>query len=77
MTIVKQADGTWALERSQDETPKKEEVEIFDTTLRDGEQGGVTFKGNSKQKIAGYLATTGINTIEVGFPAPLPWSSIR
>ncbi|BBO91688.1 alpha-isopropylmalate synthase regulatory domain-containing protein [Desulfosarcina ovata] len=69
MTILKNKDGIWTLDKDDTEIAVKQEIEIFDTTLRDGEQGGVTFKGNSKQKIAGYLATTGVSTIEVGFPS--------
>lgn len=69
MTIVKNGDGIWTLEKEEDEGGVKQQVEIFDTTLRDGEQGGVTFKGKSKRKIAEFLATTGVSTIEVGFPS--------
>lgn len=69
MTIIRNKDGIWTLDKEDTKVAVKQEIEIFDTTLRDGEQGGVTFKGNSKQKIAGYLATTGVSTIEVGFPS--------
>ena len=79
MTIVKNKDGIWTLDQGETEAAVKQEIEIFDTTLRDGEQGGVTFKGNSKRKIAGYLATTGISTIEVGFPSsnPLEFETVK
>ena len=69
MTIVRDEAGIWTLERGAGDSGAKEEIEIFDTTLRDGEQGGVTFKGNSKRRIAEYLATTGVSTVEVGFPS--------
>lgn len=69
MTIVKSGDGIWTLVRDEDEDGVKQQIEIFDTTLRDGEQGGVTFKGKSKLKIAEFMATTGVSTIEVGFPS--------
>jgi 2-isopropylmalate synthase len=79
MTIVKNADGIWTLDSNATKEAATQEVEIFDTTLRDGEQGGATFKGNSKQKIAGYLATTGVRTIEVGFPSsnPLEFDTVK
>jgi 2-isopropylmalate synthase len=67
--IVKNGDGFWTLDRDTNEEDKIQEIEIFDTSLRDGEQGGVTFKGKSKQKIASYIAATGVSTIEVGFPS--------
>jgi len=79
MAIIKNEDGIWSLDRSGTEVAVKQEIEIFDTTLRDGEQGGITFKGNSKKKIAGFLATTGVNTIEVGFPSstPLEFNTVK
>lgn len=79
MTIVKNADGIWTLDRNETKEAATQEVEIFDTTLRDGEQGGATFKGNSKQKIAKYLSTTGVRTIEVGFPSsnPLEFDTVK
>jgi 2-isopropylmalate synthase len=79
MTIVRNKDGIWALEKDETEVAVNQAIEIFDTTLRDGEQGGVTLKGNSKQKIARYLATTGVNTIEVGFPSsnPLEYDTVK
>ncbi len=46
------------------------QVEIYDVTLRDGEQApGVVFSPEEKQEIAGLLDETGINCIEAGFPA--------
>ena len=72
MAIQKNEAGTWVLEQDQVPGEQRQEVEIFDTTLRDGEQGGVTFKGDSKLKISRFLADTGISTIEVGFPSSTP-----
>ncbi len=72
MAIKKNENGTWVLDPVQILGEDRQEVEIFDTTLRDGEQGGVTFKGDSKFKIARFLADTGVSTLEVGFPSSTP-----
>ena len=72
MAIKKGENGRWILEQEQVPKDVRQEVEIFDTTLRDGEQGGITFKGDSKLKIAQFLADTGVSTIEVGFPSSTP-----
>ncbi|MGD9824157.1 alpha-isopropylmalate synthase regulatory domain-containing protein [Desulfobacter sp.] len=72
MAIKKNEAGTWEVDRARIPGGARQEVEIFDTTLRDGEQGGVTFKGDSKLRIARFLADTGISTIEVGFPSSTP-----
>ncbi len=79
MGIIKNEDGTWILKRQEIHSDEKQKVEIFDTTLRDGEQGGITFKGNSKQEIAKFLAQTGVSTIEVGFPSsnPLEFETVK
>ncbi|MCA9396527.1 MAG: 2-isopropylmalate synthase, partial [Candidatus Omnitrophica bacterium] len=48
---------------------KKEKIEIFDTTLRDGEQSpGVNLGVVEKVEIARQLAHLGIDVIEAGFP---------
>ncbi len=46
-----------------------EQVIIFDTTLRDGEQSpGISLNGEEKLEIADQLARLGVNVIEAGFP---------
>ncbi len=48
-------------------------IQIYDTTLRDGEQTpGVHFGPRQKLDIAKRLAKTGIDVIEAGFPASSP-----
>lgn len=69
MAIVANEKGFFEIDSTDNDLSAVEEIEIFDTSLRDGEQGGITFKGNSKQKIAKHLSDTGISTIEVGFPS--------
>ncbi|MCL6598162.1 MAG: 2-isopropylmalate synthase, partial [Alicyclobacillus macrosporangiidus] len=45
-------------------------IEIFDTTLRDGEQSaGVNLHIHEKLEIAHQLARYGVDVIEAGFPA--------
>jgi 2-isopropylmalate synthase len=47
-----------------------DEVRIFDTTLRDGEQSpGVSLSAAEKVEIARLLARMGVDVIEAGFPA--------
>ncbi|MBE6724759.1 MAG: 2-isopropylmalate synthase [Ruminococcaceae bacterium] len=48
-------------------------IQIYDTTLRDGEQTpGVHFGPRQKLDIAKRLAKTGVDVIEAGFPASSP-----
>jgi 2-isopropylmalate synthase len=48
-------------------------VQIFDTTLRDGEQSpGATLTSAEKLEIARALARMGVDIMEVGFPASSP-----
>lgn len=51
----------------------REKVEIFDTTLRDGEQvPGCKLDTNQKLKIAEKLEALGVDVIEAGFPVSSP-----
>jgi len=48
-------------------------VEIFDTTLRDGEQSpGISLNTQEKVEIAHQLARLGVDVIEAGFPITSP-----
>ena len=48
-------------------------VEIFDTTLRDGEQSpGISLNTQEKVEIATQLARLGVDVIEAGFPITSP-----
>ncbi|MEO7197111.1 MAG: 2-isopropylmalate synthase [Solirubrobacterales bacterium] len=48
-------------------------VEIFDTTLRDGEQApGISLNPQEKVEIASQLARLGVDVIEAGFPITSP-----
>ncbi|MDD4138195.1 MAG: 2-isopropylmalate synthase [Methanoregula sp.] len=48
----------------------REEVTVFDTTLRDGEQTpGIAFTVEQKLEIARQLSAIGVHVIEAGFPA--------
>ena len=49
------------------------QVRIFDTTLRDGEQSpGATMTASEKMEVARALARLGVDVIEAGFPAASP-----
>jgi 2-isopropylmalate synthase len=51
------------------QTPQKDRVVIFDTTLRDGEQSpGATMSHVEKLEIAELLDEMGVDIIEAGFP---------
>ena len=51
----------------------KPEVEIYDTTLRDGSQGeGINFSAADKLRIAEKLDTFGVQYIEGGWPGSNP-----
>ncbi len=51
----------------------EDRVEIFDTTLRDGEQSpGISLNTQEKVEIAGQLARLGVDVIEAGFPITSP-----
>jgi 2-isopropylmalate synthase len=44
-------------------------IEIFDTTLRDGEQSpGATMTPSEKLRLAHQLEALGVDIIEAGFP---------
>src|ERR1700742_402543 len=50
-----------------------ERVQIFDTTLRDGEQSpGISLNTHEKLEIAHQLARLGVDVIEAGFPITSP-----
>jgi 2-isopropylmalate synthase len=52
------------------ESNTRDEVTIFDTTLRDGEQTpGIAFTFEQKLEIARQLSDIGVHIIEAGFPA--------
>ncbi len=49
---------------------KNNQLIIFDTTLRDGEQSpGASMNKAEKLRIATQLEKLGVNVIEAGFPA--------
>src|SRR5665648_143571 len=48
-------------------------VQIFDTTLRDGEQSpGISLNASEKLEIAQQLSRLGVDVIEAGFPIASP-----
>jgi 2-isopropylmalate synthase len=48
---------------------KKQDLIVFDTTLRDGEQSpGVTLTADEKVEIAKQLSKLGVDVCEAGFP---------
>jgi 2-isopropylmalate synthase len=66
------SDGT----AGQDTSPERDaanRVQIFDTTLRDGEQSpGISLNKQEKLEIAHQLARLGVDVIEAGFPIASP-----
>ena len=53
-----------------------DQLVIFDTTLRDGEQSpGATMTGDEKVRIAQQLERLGVDVIEAGFAAASAISS--
>ncbi len=59
--------------RAETETPVKETLVIFDTTLRDGEQSpGATLNIEEKLEIARQLSRLGVDVCEAGFPIASP-----
>ena len=51
----------------------KQQIKIFDTTLRDGEQcPGASLNHEEKLKIAQQLEKLGVDIIEAGFPIASP-----
>jgi len=53
--------------------PDPNRVQIFDTTLRDGEQSpGISLNTQEKVEIAQQLARLGVDVIEAGFPITSP-----
>ncbi|MDR1722219.1 MAG: 2-isopropylmalate synthase [Methanobrevibacter sp.] len=58
-----------SIEEAKKSMKLPDKVNIFDTTLRDGEQApGVALTVDEKIQIAGKLDGIGVNTIEIGFP---------
>ena len=61
--------GNNKLEKNKD----IEEIKIFDTTLRDGEQSpGCSMNLDEKLRLAGVLQSLKVDIIEAGFPASSP-----
>jgi len=59
--------------RGTESSPRDEEVKVFDTTLRDGEQSpGISLNTQEKVEIATQLARLGVDVIEAGFPITSP-----
>ena len=58
---------------AQVQVGEADRVEIFDTTLRDGEQSpGISLNTGEKVEIASQLARLGVDVIEAGFPITSP-----
>jgi isopropylmalate/homocitrate/citramalate synthase len=53
--------------------PRANEIRLYDTTLRDGEQTpGVAFTPEQKFELAAMLSDAGIHIIDMGFPSAAP-----
>ncbi len=53
--------------------PPPEQIRLYDTTLRDGEQTpGVAFSPTQKYEIAVLLSDVGVDVIDLGFPSVAP-----
>src|SRR5215213_8577866 len=71
--------GREAANHSEEQRPSREgendmeHVQIFDTTLRDGEQSpGISLNTAEKLEIAHQLGRLGVDVIEAGFPIASP-----
>jgi 2-isopropylmalate synthase len=67
-------------EPEADMSPNPDQVLIFDTTLRDGEQSpGCSMTRDEKLRVARALAELGVDVIEAGFPAASrgDWESVN
>jgi 2-isopropylmalate synthase len=61
------------MEPGKPESVARDQVKIFDTTLRDGEQSpGISLNAQEKLEIAQQLARLGVDVIEAGFPITSP-----
>src|SRR5574341_953598 len=50
--------------------PRAQEIRLYDTTLRDGEQTpGVAFTPEQKYQLACLLSDAGLHIIDMGFPS--------
>jgi isopropylmalate/homocitrate/citramalate synthase len=53
--------------------PRANEIRLYDTTLRDGEQTpGVAFSPEQKVELACLLSDAGVHILDVGFPSAAP-----
>jgi isopropylmalate/homocitrate/citramalate synthase len=53
--------------------PRAQEIRLYDTTLRDGEQTpGVAFSPEQKYELACLLSDAGLHMLDVGFPSAAP-----
>ena len=53
--------------------PRANEIRLYDTTLRDGEQTpGVAFTPEQKYDLAAMLSDAGVHIIDMGFPSAAP-----